>query len=83
MTAFNFINSERGDRSILVAVWYPAIVPEGKSPTRIHTQASPDRGSAPYPLVLYSHAWAGARLELAAVLSRWSRTGLSSAGVEP
>jgi predicted dienelactone hydrolase len=44
----------RGDRSVGVTVWYPAQLPPGFSGETAAVNAEPDRGGAPYPVILSS-----------------------------
>ncbi len=55
-----FVDESRGERDLAVAVWYPAVIPEGESARATGVlDASPDVDDAPYPLILYSHGYGG------------------------
>lgn len=47
-------DDSRGGRSVGVTVWYPAQLPPGFSGETAAVNAEPDRGGAPYPLILSS-----------------------------
>jgi len=47
-------DASRGDRSVSVTVWYPAELPPGFSGDTAAVNAEPDRGGAPYPVILSS-----------------------------
>jgi len=55
------IDSARNDRTLPIAIWYPAVKPEDQNqPTYLGwTNPEPDLSNAPYPLILYSYWFGG------------------------
>lgn len=61
-TLLTFIDESREDWELQTLIWYPAVKPAGSTATNtveVMNNAPPDRGSEPYPLILYSHGWQG------------------------
>jgi predicted dienelactone hydrolase len=52
----DFEDASRDNRPVGITVWYPALLPEGSSGTKLQvgTNRDPDRSGAPYPLILSS-----------------------------
>jgi hypothetical protein len=53
---FALEDANREDRQVRITIWYPALLPEGSSGSRLQVGADrdPDRSGAPYPLILSS-----------------------------
>ena len=51
-----FEDASRGNRSVRVTVWYPAVPPENatSAPLQVGADLVPDRSGAPYPLLISS-----------------------------
>ena len=52
----DFEDASRDNRPVGITVWYPALLPEGSSGTKLQvgTNRDPDYSGAPYPLILSS-----------------------------
>jgi predicted dienelactone hydrolase len=48
------VDATRVDRKISVQVWYPAVLPDGATPSDGNYDYEPDSSGAPYPLILCS-----------------------------
>jgi predicted dienelactone hydrolase len=48
------VDASRGDRSVGITIWYPAVLSPGFTPGIPTVNAEPDRSGAPYPLILSS-----------------------------
>jgi predicted dienelactone hydrolase len=59
-TAMTFVDESRDDRELDIVIWYPALIPDGvEAPDTSLSDAEPDTGGAPYPLIMYSHGYGG------------------------
>ena len=59
-------------RRLVVTVFYPSTGPPGHQPV---TDATPDRGHAPYPLIVFAHGFGSSPAAYAAVLEAWASAG--------
>ncbi len=59
-------------RVLETTVFYPA---EEKAGTDPRTGATPDRASAPYPLIVFAHGFGGSVDDYQALLVRWAEAG--------
>jgi predicted dienelactone hydrolase len=66
------VDASRGNRNMLIALWYPAVQPDAPDPQQRMMgvpeevgwlRAVPDLQEAPYPLILYSHGLGGGPLD--------------------
>ena len=53
---FTFEDASRDNHKVRVTVWYPALLPQGSSGSKLQagSDRDPDRSGAPYPLILSS-----------------------------
>lgn len=51
---YAFTDADRANREVKISVWYPAKLPKDAPPSDYNYDAEPDRGGAPYPLILSS-----------------------------
>jgi predicted dienelactone hydrolase len=73
-----FVDGDRGDKSLVVEIWYPAAVSGGTDPR----DAEPDASDAPYPLILYSHGLTANRLGESPLLIHLASYGFVTASVD-
>jgi predicted dienelactone hydrolase len=60
LQVMTFVDKSRGDWQLQTYIWYPVDKTKGTplmSGSLVLKDAPPDRSSAPYPLIVYSHAW--------------------------
>ncbi len=81
--AMTFVDESRGDWQLQTFIWYPVDKTKGTpfmGSKLLRKDAPPDRSGAPYPLIVYSHEWAGDPSELSDTLEHLASHGYVVAG---